>query len=242
MQNSRNLSGIAVRLMLSLELPLHRMLVLDAPETRHNPQNARDKGDIVCSLVARQPFVAAPFPTWLDVRVRIVDGAVEKIVDVSADDGGKRHEAPIDCESRRPKGIDDQSREDAKKHSIRKPAEAGDSPQKVRVLQTDGSQLSKHEYGRRNGHAPESRHAQSLDDQVRANARDKTAEEAEHRDDGNVHQLPVCNKLITCRVIVMVPERLDIVTDVAVRVNMPILPKGGRSVGLLDSHQTNASQ
>jgi hypothetical protein len=55
-----------------------------------------------------------------------------------------------------------------------------------------------------------------------------------------VHELPLRDELFARRVVKMVPEGLDIVTDIAIRIST--IEPFDRSFDSLDSHQTNTSQ
>ena len=115
--------------MIFLSIPiLNDMLMSYTPEANQNAHYAGEKGNPVCTPVTLQPFRTTPFSARQDLRMMVKYCPIAQIKDISAYNGCKRHEPPINRESMHPKRIDNQRRERAKERSIRQPRETGDNP------------------------------------------------------------------------------------------------------------------
>ena len=86
-------------LVLLLSSTPDNVLVPYAPEARQYTQETRDERDIIRHPVAAQPFIAASFTTGLDLRVSVIDCPIEQVVDISAHNGRKSHEAPVHAQT-----------------------------------------------------------------------------------------------------------------------------------------------
>lgn len=150
-----------------LELPpLSRVFGVYAYEASENTHNTRHEGNVVGSAVALDAQFATTLTIRLNNGVRVVRGAVEEVVDVSADHGCERHEAPIDSEAIGTECIDHQSGEDTKENSICETSQTRHSPQKIRIIYPNGGNLGKGKDGRRDGSTPESRVMQLFNDEI----------------------------------------------------------------------------
>lgn len=81
----------------SLEMPRSTLLsvgISDAPEAEPHGQTAASQCEPVGSFVAFETFRTRHLPI-MHIRVMIVDMAVKKIEDVTKDDGGQSHCAPV---------------------------------------------------------------------------------------------------------------------------------------------------
>lgn len=90
----------------------------DTPETDSHASYPGEEGHVERDLVALQSVAAVPLPARRHHRVVIVDGAVEEVEDVAADDGRKGHDAPVLRQAADAEGVRDQGREDAEEEAI----------------------------------------------------------------------------------------------------------------------------
>lgn len=91
--------------------PMNALLLPDTPQTDEQARQAREKSHIVRGAVAAQALGAVALALGRDDRVVVVDGAVEQVEDVAADDGREGHDPPVlrqACDAER---VRDQRRE-----------------------------------------------------------------------------------------------------------------------------------
>lgn len=76
-----------------------------------NSRQSAEKGQRVGSTITLQPFTAVSLSIFADDAVVVVDSTIEEIEDVSTENGGKSHYAPILTHSRDTEFVRDQRRE-----------------------------------------------------------------------------------------------------------------------------------
>lgn len=70
-------------------------LTHDAQETNHHPSHTREERCIVRGLVAGQTIRTVTDTSRVDDRMSVVNGAVEDVEDIAAENGGKSHHAEV---------------------------------------------------------------------------------------------------------------------------------------------------
>jgi hypothetical protein len=103
-----------------------------------------------------------------------------------------------------------------KQKTVCKTRKARDENEEVGVRDAGCEQLGNAEDGSRDEETPEARPGEFRDEQVGADAAKEAAGEAAEGEDGDVHVLPLLDEVWVDIVIVMFPEGLCIVADIAV--------------------------
>lgn len=141
---------------------MNALLLPDTPQADEQAREARKKSHVVRGLVALQAVGAVALAFGRDDRVVVVDGAVEQVEDVAADDGRQGHDPPVlrqACDAER---VRDQRGEHAEEEAIGQSCRGRYDDQVVRVRNRHAGQLRRGEDGRRDEQAPEARHLQFL--------------------------------------------------------------------------------
>lgn len=86
------------------------------------------------------------------------------------------------------------------------------------VLDAGAANLCGAENARRDEDAPEAAHVELFDQEVGANATEEAPAEAAEGEDGDVHYLPLLDEGGSCAVVVVAPEGLCVVADVACKI------------------------
>ena len=116
--NERNDLSKTIMLNLFMHRAMHLLLAHNTPETNHNPSKTREKRRVVCSLVAAQTIGTVALTVRIKNRMFVVDSAVEQVEDVTAQDGGESHRAPVLREAADAECVCDQRWEDAEEEAI----------------------------------------------------------------------------------------------------------------------------
>ena len=71
------------------------LLAHNTPETHCDSGNTGEKRRVVGGLVTAQSIGAVPFAVRADNRMLVVDAAIKQIKNITAQDRGKDHKAPV---------------------------------------------------------------------------------------------------------------------------------------------------
>lgn len=84
-----------IMLNLFMHRAMHLLLTQNTPKTNHDSSHAGEERRVVRSSVAAQTIGAVALTVCADNGVFIIDAAVEHVEDVTAQDGGEGHRAPV---------------------------------------------------------------------------------------------------------------------------------------------------
>lgn len=96
----------------------------------------------------------------------IVDGAVEQIEDVAAEDRGQGHAAPVGAQTVHAESFGDEGWEAAEEEAVAETREAGYEGEEVRVLDRERGELRDEEDEGGEREAPEPRRFEDFDEEV----------------------------------------------------------------------------
>lgn len=74
---------------------MNLLLAHDTPQTHRDPGNTGEKRRVVGGLVTAQSIGAVPLAVWADNRMFVVDAAIKQIKDITAQNRGEDHDAPV---------------------------------------------------------------------------------------------------------------------------------------------------
>lgn len=126
-------------------LPHNFVNVPFADETPHTDSNAGHAGqecEVVCAAVAGQSIRALTVAVRADNGVTIVHRAIEKIKDISAEDGCQGHDSPVLGKTPNPKCMGGQGRENTEQETVRNACQSGDKDKRIRVRDGGAAELS----------------------------------------------------------------------------------------------------
>lgn len=109
------------------------LLAHDTPETDDDSGKSREESSVVGGLVATQTVGTVPISVVTDHGVSVEDAAVEQVEDVTAENGGKGHDAPVLGEATNAERVCDERWEHAEQKAVGNAGEAGDNHELVRV-------------------------------------------------------------------------------------------------------------
>lgn len=190
------------------------------PNTPQNDQHARHAGEKrhhVRRPIAGQAVRALAVSVGPDDRVAIINGAVEEIEDVAAHHRRQGHGAPVLAQAGHAERVSHKAGVDAEEEAVRETGEGADEVQQVRVPDADGGDLGEAEGRGRDEQAPEAAGVEAFHDQVAADAGGEAAGEGGEGDDGDVVELAAGDERGRGAVVVVAPEGLGVVADVASR-------------------------
>ena len=121
------------------------LLSEDAPEADADTSDAGEEGQIIGGAVAIQSVGALTVAIFADHGVAVVDGTVEEVEYVSAENRGQGHHTPVLGKTADAESLCNQRREDAEQEAVRDSREAGDDDQRVRVGNGGPAELSEGE-------------------------------------------------------------------------------------------------
>ncbi len=202
-------------LLLVLAPPVDEVLVPDAPEGAGDAQQGGAKGDPVGRGVAGAALEALHVALGVADRVGVVDAAVQQVEDVARQDGRQGHGAPVLAQAVHAEAVGHQARVDAEEHAIRKARQARDQHQKLRGRHADGDELGQTKHAGRGEQAPEARPVVFGDQNVGADAAEQPAAETAKGQDRDVHGLALFDEPLRDRGVLVFPERLGVVANVA---------------------------
>lgn len=160
----------AIVLHLLANRPMQPLLMHNAPQANNDASDAREKRDVVCSLVAAESVLALAVPVRANHGVFVVEFAVEQVIDIAADDRRKGHYTPVLRKTADSKCMGDQRREDAEEKAVCNSRKPRDNNQLVGMRDCGPGKLSQREHNRRGKQAPETRQVEPFDQQVGADA------------------------------------------------------------------------
>ena len=93
-------------------------LAQNRPQTDDDPSHTRKESRVISCTVAAEPIGTVALTIGSHDRAFIVDGTVQQVEDVSAEDGSKRHGAPVLRETADAERVRYQRREDAEQEAV----------------------------------------------------------------------------------------------------------------------------
>lgn len=141
---------------------------MNTPKTHGDAQQTGEQSDVVRSLVATKSLLAVAVTVGFHDGVRIVNSAVEQVVDIATDNRGPSEKAPVHRKAVWTESIDHNSWENAEGEAICKAAQAGHNPEIVWIFEAGRAKLVDCEDESRNDHAPKARVTEALNDNVGA--------------------------------------------------------------------------
>ena len=74
---------------------MNLLLAHNTPETHCDSGNTGEERRVIGSLVTAQSIGAVPFAVWTDNRMLVEDAAIKQVKNITAQDRGKDHKAPV---------------------------------------------------------------------------------------------------------------------------------------------------
>ncbi len=121
----------------------------NAPYANHDTSNPREKSCVVRSLVAGEPVGTIPVSILVDNRVKIVDGSVKQIENITAKYRGESHHTKVLRKTIDTKSVSGQRRENAEEEAVGDTSKSRDNGQLVRVDNRGARKLRERENHRR---------------------------------------------------------------------------------------------
>lgn len=146
------------------------LLPQNCPKTDNNASHPREERRIVSRTVAAETIGTVTLPVRSNHRPFIVDGPVEQVEDIPAEDGSQRHGTEVLRQTADSERVRDERGEHAKEEPVGYARHARDENQRVRVGDGRAGKLGSCEHDGRYEQTPEPRDVQFLDQQVRADA------------------------------------------------------------------------
>lgn len=128
MAQAMNLSN-TVMARLCKACSVHTPLLPDTPKSDSDSGKAREEGRVVCGFVAAQTFAAVALAIGRDNRVAVINGTIEEVEDVAAENRSKRHDPPVLSEAIDTEGMCDEGWIDAEEEAVRQSRSPGDENQ-----------------------------------------------------------------------------------------------------------------
>lgn len=148
---------------------MNALLAENTPQTDTNASKAGEEGQIIGGLVASQSVGALAVTVSADNRVSVVDSAIQKVENISAENWGQGHDTPVLGKTANAEGVGGQRGEDAEQKAVGNAGEAGHDDERVGVGDGRAAKLGKGEDHSGDKETPETGHVQLLDEEIRAN-------------------------------------------------------------------------
>lgn len=147
---------------------VNALLAVNTPQANANTGKAGEKGEVIGGLVAGQSVGTFAVAIIADDGVVVVDGAVDKVEDVSTEHWGQGHDTPVLGKTPDTEGVCGQRGEDTEQEPVCNACEGGYDDERVRVGDGGAAELGECEDHGGDEETPEAGHVEFLDEDIGA--------------------------------------------------------------------------
>lgn len=149
---------------------VNAFLAVNTPQADANTGKTGEKRKIIGRTVAGQSVGALAVAVFADDRVAVVDGAIDKVEDISTKHWGQSHDAPVLGKTPDTECVCGQRGEDTEQKSVCNACEGGHDDERIRVGDRGAAELGECEDHSGDEKTPEAGHVEFLDEDIGADA------------------------------------------------------------------------